>query len=270
MPEPTPPPRSVLEAFGAQDEAAPQRLGGGRGTSWRVDGIVLKPVDDAAGAAWTAKMIDRTHGQGLRLARPVRASTGDWLAEGWAAAHWVEGEHAPRWTEVIAVGDAFHAAVAGVSRPAFLDHRDDPWARGDAAAWAGSALDGFAHHADLLTTLASARRPVMLPSQLIHGDLTENVLFADPLPPAVIDLAPYWRPAGFASAIVVGDALLWLDPQPDVAAIATRVEALGQLLVRALIYRLVTDAVVRTEEAPKVEPDRYQAAVELACDLANA
>ena len=43
----------------------------------------------------------------------------------------------------------------------------------------------------------------------MHGDLTGNVLFARGLPPAVIDFSPYWRPVGFASAVVVGDALLW-------------------------------------------------------------
>ncbi len=32
------------------------------------------------------------------------------------------------------------------------------------------------------------------PPQLVHGDLTGNLLFHTSLPPAVIDLSPYWRP----------------------------------------------------------------------------
>ena len=57
----------------------------------------------------------------------------------------------------------------------------------------------------------AARRPspVTAPSQLIHGDLSGNVLFHAELPPAIIDFAACWRPVAFASAIVVADALVW-------------------------------------------------------------
>jgi hypothetical protein len=76
---------------------------------------------------------------------------------------------------------------------------------------------------------------------VIHGDLTKNVLFADPLQPAVIDVTPYWRPAGFAAAVVVGDAICWRDADPDPLVVATlTVAEFPQLLVRAVIYRLVT------------------------------
>jgi Ser/Thr protein kinase RdoA (MazF antagonist) len=56
--------------------------------------------------------------------------------------------------------------------------------------------------------LLAARRPAGAPSQLIHGDLTRNVLFADEQPPADIDFSPYWRPKAFASAIVAVDAVV--------------------------------------------------------------
>ena len=39
-----------------------------------------------------------------------------------------------------------------------------------------------------LSRLVAALRPVDAPSQLVHGDLTGNVLFAPGLPPAVIEL----------------------------------------------------------------------------------
>ncbi|MGH3248038.1 MAG: phosphotransferase [Trebonia sp.] len=42
----------------------------------------------------------------------------------------------------------------------------------------------------------AALRPVDLPKQLIHADLAGNVLFADGMPPAVIDFSPLERPAG--------------------------------------------------------------------------
>lgn len=49
-------------------------------------------------------------------------------------------------------------------------------------------------------------RPVCGPSQLVHGDLSGNVLFAEGLAPAIIDFSPYWRPTSYADAIVVIDA----------------------------------------------------------------
>ena len=110
---------------------------------------------------------------------------------------------------VIAVGERFHAAIAGVPRPPFLDRRTNHWAIGERVAWSELPAEGFAHVKHLLR-LVGALRPVdATRSQLVHGDLTGNVLFADDLPPAVIDFSPQWRPRGFASAIVVGDALLW-------------------------------------------------------------
>ena len=85
---------------------------------------------------------------------------------------------------------------------------------------------------------------------MIHGDLTGNVLFADPLPPAVIDLALYWRPAAYARAIVVADALAWEGATPDDLAAATSGDGFGQFLARALLARIVTDWLADAHSAP--------------------
>jgi hypothetical protein len=83
----------------------------------------------------------------------------------------VAGEHRPgQWREIIHVGERFHAALAGLPRPdAIIDARADPWAVGDRVAW-GEAP--FPELDDVLSTL----HQVDAPSQLIHGDLTGNVL----------------------------------------------------------------------------------------------
>ena len=107
---------------------------------------------------------------------------------------------------MIAAGERFHAALEGVPRPSLFDARTDHWAIGDRVAWGELPAATFAH-VKHLPRLVAALRPVDAPSQLVHGDLTGNVLFADGLPPAVIDFSPYWRPTAFASAVVVGDAL---------------------------------------------------------------
>ena len=60
-----------------------------------------------------------------------------------------------------------------------------------------------------IARLADVLEPLTVANQLVHGDLTGNILFDDALAPAVIDVSLYWRPPAFASAIVVADALVW-------------------------------------------------------------
>jgi hypothetical protein len=104
-----------------------------------------------------------------------------------------------------------------------------------------------------LRSLLAARRPVRLPAQLIHGDLGGNVLFAVGEPPAVIDFSPYWRPAGLALAVAAVDALMWSGADPAILGpLAAQAETgpgdFGQLLARALVYRLVTEVIARRED----------------------
>ena len=83
----------------------------------------------------------------------------------------------------------------------------------------------------------------------MHGDLTGNVLFAPGIPPAVIDFSPYWRPTAFAAAVVVGDALAWEGADESLLGAVAHIAAFPQFLLRALIYRIVVDALFRPGEA---------------------
>ena len=174
------------------------------------------------------------------------------------------------WPEIITVGERFHAALARVPRPEFIARYTDPWAIGDRVAWGELPLEEFMY-VKHIPRLAAALRPIEAPSQLIHGDLTGNVLFAEGLPPAIIDLAPYWRPTAFASAIVVGDALVWEGADEQLFAAVAHIERFEQFLLRALIYRAVTDRLFREEEPIRPDDgDPFLPAVELACGLAVA
>ena len=137
---------------------------------------------------------------------------------------WLPGEPAdwagvsPFWPRLIAASRAFHAALAWPAPP-WLGRDGSPWTAGDQVAWGerdpGSVLAAAPGSlGGQLRSLLAALRPVRLPSQLIHGDLGGNVLFADGEPPAVIDFSPYWRPAGLALAVAVVDALLWGGASP--------------------------------------------------------
>ena len=106
------------------------------------------------------------------------------------------------------------------------------------------------------------------PPQVLHADLGGNVLFADAsgLPPAIIDVSPYFRPRPFADAVLVADAVAW-DHAPltfaerFAAADASRREAIG----RAVVFRLVAALELWGAASQRVdaEVDAYQPIVAL-------
>jgi uncharacterized protein (TIGR02569 family) len=254
-------PAGVLAAFGVTG-SVPVRLPGGEGTTWRAGPLVLKPTDSVPAGRWNAELCDTLADPGFRVPRPVRAVTGDWVARGWTASRWVAGTAAdwsgvsPRWPGMIAVSRALHAALVGIPAPAWRVGVRDPWTIGDQVAWGerdpGPLLEPLAgppagqaggQLAAQVRRLLAALAPVGLPDQLIHADLTGNVLFADPMPPAVIDFSPLYRPAGWALAIVAVDALQWHQADSGVLGLLAGEPQLDQLLARALIFRQISEVV---------------------------
>jgi len=278
----TVPGRDVLAAFGLT--GSPVALVGGEGRSVRVGDVVLKPADeDLQAAEWLACMMASIPEEGFRISRPLRTADGGWTYGGWTASRYVPGtepDHcaAPRWLEIIAAGRAFHRALVGLPRPDFLDRRSDRWEIGNKVAWQEREPDlvaGFLKpYVELSSLLVSSPCEQ---SQLVHGDLTGNVLFAPGLAPAVIDFSPYWRPAAFGEAVVVGDALIWHGADEELLRKAASDSGPDfiQFVVRAVIYRLVTSSERCRSERVEGSADtlaelgRYERAVSLLADFAR-
>ncbi|MEU6764013.1 aminoglycoside phosphotransferase [Streptomyces sp. NPDC046853] len=278
------PGRDVLDAFRLTGHAV--RLPGGEGRSVRVGDVVLKPAGpDDEFAEWLGDVMASIPEDGFRVARPLRAVTGSWSHGGWTASQAVAGaepDHAaaPRWLEIVAAGRSFHRALADVPRPGFLDRRGDWWAIGDRVAWQEAAADLLpalrAPYGELTALLGPM--PQDRP-QLVHGDLTGNVLFAPGLAPAVIDFSPYWRPPAFGEAVVVGDAVIWHGAGERLLrdAVAASGPGFARFVARALVYRLVTTG-ERLRALPidgrrgidtdiETEVRRYEHAARLLADL---
>ena len=84
----------------------------------------------------------------------------------------------------------------------------------------------------------------------MHGDLRGNVLFADPLAPAIIDFSPYRRPPGWASAVVAVDAVTTCDAALALlAAVASPPAAVHALLFRHVSESEPTTCVVQYRPA---------------------
>jgi uncharacterized protein (TIGR02569 family) len=232
------PPRGVLAAFGTGDTAV--LLPGGQGESWRSDGLVLKPVTSVGEAEWTAELLHTLPEAGFQLARPRRSRSGEWVVDGWTACEWVEGDHRyDRWLDALDACRALSDSLASVERPGFLTSRATVWDAGDRAAW--SVSDPVVRHPEmdaLVSAFSALRRPCRDTGQVIHGDLTGNILYPDTGDPVVLDFAVYWRPAAFAEAIIVADALAYHDAD---ATLASQISSQPRsMLARASIYRLIT------------------------------
>ncbi|UNK71899.1 phosphotransferase [Microbacterium sp. H1-D42] len=238
MPASDRPTELALAAFGAPD-AAIELLPGGRGRTWRAGAIVLRPSEADAEVSWKAEVLSTlAHTEGFRAPRPVRALAGSWAAQGWEAWEWLPGAaDESRVRGVLQAGGAFHRAVAALPRPGFLDAATDAWSRADRIAWQEDEVPARA----TLRRLVEAFAPVSAPSQIVHGDLLGNVLFADRLPPTIIDWAPYWRPVEYASAIVLADAACWHGLSPArLEQFLAEMPNGPQCLIRALVFRIAT------------------------------
>lgn len=256
-----PPPEHVLTAFGLHD-VRPAPLGAGWGGGWKCGEVVLSLVADNARAAWSAKVRETLFVDGIRLARPVRSTDGRYVVSGWRADTFVAGSPEPRHDEVVSAAVRLHEATAKLERPRFLTQPPSvPWSEvdvfvaADRAAWEEPPFKSLqpgtrvapgspdAQRAvDLINQLAGLRKPTKTPNQLVHGDLYGTVLFAGAAPPGITDITPYWRPAAWAAAVAVVDALSWGEADEGLIERWDALPEWRQMLLRALIFRLAVHA----------------------------
>ncbi|KLJ05436.1 hypothetical protein EMPG_11083 [Blastomyces silverae] len=154
---------------------------------------------------------------------------------------------------------------------------------------------------DIFRQLVSLREPIeMGVSQLVHGDLAGNVLFTNHARkhavgdnnergddqeeekqeqeeqeehvPSIIDFSLYFRPVEFAEAIIVADGLLWYDAGDELVRLVGVDKYRMQMLVRALIFRLVASSEGERERGvvDEAERNRYQRAVGIVRELIGA
>jgi uncharacterized protein (TIGR02569 family) len=248
-----PPPRNVLRAFGLRASTPLTPLAGGlEQTAWRAGDVVLKPVQAAnpGEGDWVATVLDAIVEDGFRVIKPVRASDGRWLENGWAAWHWIEGAHErTRWREVLIAAEAFHRAlldaVAGTGvdmRPAWLDTRGHRWAVAEGVVWRDEPPPAQAIYDvpewELWERARAAGPPLTADeagaSQVVHGDIASNVLAGPDGTPAFIDMSPGWRPPSSAHAQVFVEGVVWRGGDESLLASLERAD-----VARACAFRLM-------------------------------
>jgi hypothetical protein len=134
-----------------------------------------------------------------------------------------------------------------VPRPELFDRRTNVFAVSDRLAWGEAPLGLAGNLGKDGDRILRCLRPVNARSQLIQGDPSQgNLLFDDgDLPPAVIDVAPYWRPAEYALAMFVADGIAWSKAPLTLLDSVRRVPEMEQLLARAVLFRLIVGKLFR-------------------------
>lgn len=252
------PDANTLVAFEIQD--ALQSIVGGRGSCLRAGEVILKPSDNDQESQWTAQLVNQMPtSPDYRLARPITANIEpeSFVYNGWTASQFLAGEAGPkgRFSALFKASRAFHMDIASldVQKPDFLRQRTNRWHEADLVVWSEKPLDAVSninneiliHFERVLSQLEELKQPLpeSLPSQVIHGDLTGNVLFAEGLAPGIIDITPYWRPARYADAIVVADCLIWHGEGQELIEMFSIDVTDVQLLLRAVLWRCLTFAI---------------------------
>lgn len=243
----------MLDLFAVPDTVEP--LPGGQGRSVRAGDLVLSPDRDPAVLVWLnpvlarlAVRLDERPGRSqrdLRIAMPVPARDGSWAVGGWGASRYEPGTVACDDLAVLAAtAHVLHAelAVAVPQRPDGLTDREDRWAYAERQAFGEQHPPaGPGPGAGMAAALDRALAPVDLgPDQLVHADLAGNVLVDAYGAPVVIDVSPAWRPARWAEAVCVLDAVMWFGAPLD-ALDAWAQGPWHQAMLRAALFRVLAD-----------------------------
>lgn len=251
----------IARAFGVERTAI--LLTGGEGRTYQVGEIILRQEQDRAEAIYFAELFNAIEEEGFHVPRPVLSITGEWLTQdGWSAWKFVAGRPAEPEDipQVVPALEAFHRALAKFPYPPHLATRNSRYDWADQAAWDELPVEIAVRLAEPLGKLIKHKKPIAhVHEQLIHGDLNpDNILVEPGLPPAIIDIAPYWRPSQFALAVTA----YWMGGYHNNPAILphfAHLQNFDQMLIRAAIRMLLltqafntTDNLYQHEQAVRV------------------
>jgi hypothetical protein len=225
-----------------------ESLSGGQGKAVRYDDLVLKPCENPIEWTGLAPLLASLQSVDYRVAHPIRYPNGEWVLDGWMVTELLEGEpgYAGREAEALSACDAIHRdlsrAYVAPGTPEWLEANDSCWSRADLIAWGELPPDRHVH-ADTRRALADLCKhvhPLADPvPQIAHGDPGgDNLLFSEHAPPGIIDFSAYWRPSGYAVAMMLSDGVAWEGSSVETLELVAERTDMAQLLLRAVCFRL--------------------------------
>lgn len=237
-----PPTKETARHFGSLEK--PKLLRGGQGTSYRSGTIMLKPADSIERAVWMANIfVNLPESNEVRFARPKKSLGGEWVHDGYVAWDFLGGEHVKgQYQKKLSASRAFHGLLKHVPQPDFLKIASSSWSAADQVVWQERKFNYDQEFMELIDQIKPHLKPIRLPSQLIHGDLSGNFLVSENLPAAVIDFSPAWAPDGFAEGIMLADAITWENADRNELEAFKEIPCINQLAWRGVFRRIAEQA----------------------------
>ncbi len=229
------PGKNVLTAFNASGKLT--RIKGGQGTTYKAGNIILKPIENNTEAVWVAELMSMLPENGFRISRPIKTIKGHWFFKNWSAWNFVKGKEVKgKWLEKLKVSKNFHKTLSEHPKPNLIENKKSPWAIADKMVWGEIPLQ-YSHKLNpIMPRLENLMKPIKINNQLIHGDMTGNILFHKDLPPAIIDFSPYWHPAQYAQATIVIESIVWEGAPDSLLQEIENSKLMNQLIIRAAMW----------------------------------
>ncbi len=234
----------ILYSFNLSGDIVP--LSGGQNTSVRVSNAVLKPVDDIQHCEWLMNIIYSLKPQGYRVSKPIRSKYGTFVSKGWACTQYEIGQDIKgRIEEKLLVSRLFHSDLSSVNFQ-YSPPIDNPWSKGHRIAW---QIDELPRELPQETqeSINNLLRRVSLKEQykvqIVHSDLSGNILFDEDLDPLVIDFSPTIAPVEYAEAILICDCIAWQGSEVSEIDLLPTDELYKEMIIRAIIFRLAVSAI---------------------------
>jgi hypothetical protein len=206
--------------------------------------IVLKPTNNENYSNWLAQTFNSLPTSDIvRFPRPVNSMQQEFVHDGYVAWTFLKGEHMKgNYKEKLQASVEFHKFLKNVPNPGFIGTSQDSWATGDLASLEKLDFNYDKAFMDLYDQIKPHLKTMDLPSQLVHGDLTNNFLCDPVLPPAIIDFYLIWAPNGFAEGLMLVDAIAWEDPKQEELEVFKTIKNIEQFAWRGALRRITEQA----------------------------
>lgn len=235
----------ILRAFNLNGEIKP--LSGGQNTSARVDDFVLKPIDDNVQfCEWTLNILNEINPLGYRLSKPIMSDIGTFVYKGWCCTRYERGEYIDgNVKQKLEVSRLLHHDLVDID---FINipKSYDPWSISHRIAWQKEKLPQYISrdaYKILEVLISKIKLKENYEIQIVHSDLSGNILFDEVLSPLIIDFSPTIAPTEYAEAILVCDSIAWHGGSNSELKLICHSEFNIEMIIRAIIFRLSVAAI---------------------------
>jgi len=236
-------PENVKSEFNLQGEGI--LLEGGSGHAYRFGDVVIKQVLDTEESKWSSELLNKIPiSSEILIAKPVKAKSGSWVIENWAATTYIKSAHIKNnWQDRLNASRKFHALLKNYAWNVALRPKRHRFSYANSIVWGDISFENMFNGkiGAYIKQIFSFFKHINCNNQIIHSDLCGNTLFTENKIPVIIDFSPAFRPTAYAEAIIVCDGIAWENAPLELIDILNAKDR-DQYILRAINFRLIVAA----------------------------